>query len=129
MFESNKVAAWTQNAPHLSDCLSFVGNAAKRNRAYNAIEALIREGQRLRVSADQLDLSTQTLCALAGNLQHSGTDFDSRDLHIGWIERQVAPCANGNLQHLPTRLGTGPGPAITKKDFFAECYCFVIFGG
>src|SRR2546429_5183666 len=85
MFEGNEAAAWTQNAPHLRDCLSFVWNAAKRNRAHNRIEALIGERERLCVPNNQFDLPTQGLCALAGNFQHSGADFDSRDLHIGLI--------------------------------------------
>ena len=87
VFEGNEMAAWTQNAPHLRDCLSFVWNAAKRNRAHNCIEALIGERERQRVPNNQFDLTTQALCALASDLQHGGANFDSRDLHIGLIER------------------------------------------
>src|SRR2546429_7034293 len=123
------MAAWTQNAPHLRDCLSFVWNAAKRNRAYNCIEALIGERETLRVPNNQLNLTTQALCALASDLQHGRANFDPRDLHIGLIEREVSPGANGNLQHLPARLGTGPGTAITEKELFGERHSFVIVYG
>src|SRR6266480_824535 len=86
MFEHNEAAAWTQNAPHLRDSLSFFWNAAKRNCAHNRIEVLIGERERLRVPNNQFDLTTQALCALAGDLKHGGADLDPRDLHIGWIE-------------------------------------------
>ena len=81
------------------------------------VEALIVERERLRVSADKFDLTPQALRASVGDLQHGGTDFDPRNLHIGWVERQVAPGANGNLQHLPSSLRTGPARPSPKRAF------------
>src|SRR5215467_8652402 len=127
VFEGNEATAWTQNAPHLCDGLSFVRNAAKRYRAHHGIEALIGKRECLRVPDNQLDLPTQAMCAKPCDLQHGRADLDPRDLHIVWIEGQVAPGANGNLQNLPSRLGTGPGSAITKQELFVECHCSVIF--
>jgi len=88
------------NPSHFAKRNHWVGNSAQTERVYDGVEALIGEGECLRIHDQEIDIETQPRRPLSGELQHCGAQIHSGDVAGPWVIREVFARSDCNLENL-----------------------------
>jgi hypothetical protein len=103
-------------------------NAGATSRWAARVEGGVLELERLRVPQPQIDRPTQLSCASAGEVQHRGHEFDSRESDAIGVVRKVESRPHGDLHHLTLSLGADPLTPTGEQQPFRELDVPVVVG-
>ena len=129
MIEQQEASAGTQDATRFSNGSAWVRDGAHCERAHDRVERRVLERERLGVAEPEVHRSAERRGAPPGTLEHRGAHVDPGQAHIGCAEREVAPGADPDFEHIATRLAADLRAAVAEHEVLHPIELAVIAHG